>query len=189
MNSQKTFTQASVKKNIFDKAFVFSIALIIIVGGIWAAERILIYMLDRQIAQYEATTEASLASVTAEDVQKVHDITSRLDAIGSNAATQVKTEDLLGSLEKNTIPQVRLTKYEYESDGTIALSGVVSDYRFLAEQLLRYRQDPLFATAEVANTGRTDSGQVTFDIRAAKSQPEPVQVESQPVPSVTPPTQ
>lgn len=182
MNSQKGFTQAPTAKNIFDKAFVFSISLVIIVGGIWATEKILIYLLDRQITEYKEITATSLASVSAEDVQAVHDVTSRLASIEENVATKVNTGELFAVLERTTIPQVRLTRYEYESDGAITLEGVAGDYRFLAEQILRYRQEATLATAEVGSTGRTESGQVTFDIRI-----KPVKKEETPAPSVAPP--
>lgn len=179
LNAQKNFVQAPTSKNIFDKAFFFSITLIVIVMGIWATERILIYLLDKQIVEYQATNAASLDSLNTEDVQRVHDITSRTTAIEENKATKINTGELLVALEKTTIPQTKLTQYEYQSDGTMNISGTVSDYRFLAEQILRYRQEPLFASAEATATSRNEDGQINFDITVTP----PVKEESANVPA------
>ena len=182
MNAQKKFVQAPTSKNIFDKAFVFSIALIVIVGGIWATERVLIYLLDKEIAEYKASTAASLSSLSAENVQKVHDITSRTVAIDKNRATKINTQEILTDLEKSTIPQTTLNSFEYKSDGAMSIAGSVSDYRFLAEQILRYRQTPLFATAEATSANRSDDGQITFDITVSP----PVKEESTGAPAGMP---
>ncbi len=167
MSSQRNFVQAAPPKNIFDKAFVFAISLIVLVGGIWATEYLLIYLADKKIAEYQATSAARLDSLDAKDVQAVHDITSRLATISRYGENRLPMEMLLMSLEKNTIPQVRLTEYEYKSDGAMALKGTTTDYRFVAEQILRYRKDPVFATAEVTATDRTEDGLVSFSILVA----------------------
>lgn len=177
-SSQKTFGTTSTANGIFDKAFAFSFFLVVVVGGLWATERILIYLADRQITNYQATTTASLESVNPEDVQAVHDVTSRLAALQLQGATNMKTGEALAALERATIPQVKLTEFEYINDGLAFIKGNVSDYRFLAEQILRYRQEAIFATAEVTTTGRTDAGQVTFEIRV-----EPPAQETSAVPS------
>lgn len=168
MNSEKNFVQAPAARGVFDKAFGFSVALVVIVGGIWAAERVLLYLTDKQIAEYQATTKASFESVSSEDASSVHDVTSRIVAIGKQGESSVNPGEILAALEKSTIPQVTLTQFEYKKDGTVSLEGNVSDYRFLAEQLLRYRQEEMFSTAEVQNTDRTESGQINFTIIATQ---------------------
>lgn len=178
INSQKNFVQAPSSKKIFDKAFVFSCALVLIVGGIWGGQKFLIYSLNKQIAEYKQTTDASLGSVQAVDVQEVHNVTSRIAVIEKAEKSNVSSTELLAALERSTIPQVKLTDFEYKAAGDITLSGEVSDYRFLAEQILRYRQEALFATAEVTATGRSESGVITFSLTVPQNQsetvPEPV---------------
>lgn len=170
MNSQKNFVSPPTSKNIFDKAFVFSIALVFIVGGIWATERVLIYLADKQITEYQATTAASLSSISAEDVQVVHDVTSRLTTIQKQGSGAFNTNEVLTALERSTIPQVKLTEYEYSSSGSVMMKGVVADYRLLAEQIFRYRQEEIFATAEVIGTDRNEDGQVIFDMKVVPAE-------------------
>lgn len=164
MNSQKNFVASSAPRNIFDKEFAFAVVLVIIVIGLWVTERVLIYLVEKQTTEYQATTAASLSAINAEDVQAVHDITSRITVIEKEGATTISTNDILTALEKTTIPQVRLTEYEYQSDGNIAMKGIVADYRLLAEQILRYRQEAIFANAEVTSTDRNEAGQIVFGI-------------------------
>lgn len=184
MNSQNNFVQAPAGKNIFDKAFVFSIVLIVIVGGIWATERILIYLTDKQIAEYQATTNASFESVSTDDAVAVHDVTSRIATIQKMGATALNSQEILTTLEKSTIPQVKLIEFDYQKDGTATMSGTAPDYRFLAEQILRYRQEKLFGNAQVASTERTESGQVSFTIVATPAAPQ----NETPAPATTMPT-
>lgn len=183
MNSQKNFVQAPAGKGIFDKAFAASIALIILVGGIWGTERVLIYLTDKQIAEYEGTTNTSFESVSADDAVSVHDVTSRIATIQKLGVTSLNSQEILAALEKSTIPQVKLTEFNYKKDGTVTMKGTAPDYRFLAEQILRYRQEAMFSTAEVADTERTDTGQVAFTIRVI---PGASQSESAAPPEVVP---
>lgn len=164
MNSQKNFVQSPPSQGIFDKAFAFSVVLVVIVGGIWATERVLIYLADKQIAEYQAQTAESFASVSAEDAQAVHDVTSRLGTVQkyANTSPTLNSQEILATLESSTIPQAKLTEYEHKSDGRVTIKGTVTDYRFLAEQILRYRQQALFATAEVESTERTEGGKINF---------------------------
>lgn len=172
MNSQKNFVQAPAGKGIFDKAFFFSIVLVVLVGGIWATERVLIYLTDKQIKEYQATTNASFESVSADDTVLVHDVTSRIATIQKLGATTLPSQEILAALERSTIPQVKLTEFDYQKDGTATMSGTAPDYRFLAEQILRYRQESLFRSAEINSTERTETGQVNFTLVATPAAPQ-----------------
>lgn len=181
MNSQKTFVQSSDVKNGLDKAFIFSVLLIVLVGGLWGAERALIYFTEKQTEKYHEQATAQLNAINPEEVQSAHDITSRIAAVKQQQAAKPDLGQIFGALERTTIPQVRLTSFGYASDGAMTIEGVASEYRFLAEQLLRYRQESLFASSELASSSRSDSGQISFSLTVEPAQKAEAAVTAQPI--------
>jgi hypothetical protein len=167
-----TFTIGSDKRvapaaqtRIFDKAFFFSIFLIFVVGSIWATERVLLYLVNQEIAGYQETTAEGLAGADVQVISEAEDFAARSSLI-KEYQERPSALEALQTLEKATIPQVRLIEYSYSEDGTVSLSGTTADYRYVAEQLLRYRQEESLQNMQVASTDRSESGQLVFSFSA-----------------------
>jgi hypothetical protein len=156
---------AGAQTKIFDKAFFFSIFLIFVVGGIWITERVLLHLIDKEITQYQEATTQGLAGADSAVISEVEDFAARSSLI-KEYQERPSAVEALQTLEKATIPQVRLTEYSYSDDGTISLAGTTSDYRYAAEQLLRYRQEESLQNMQVASTDRSEAGQLVFSFSA-----------------------
>lgn len=165
VNSEERVAPVSVSTRIFDRAFFFSIFLIFVVGGIWVTEHVLLYLVNKDIAGYQEKTNQGLMGADTEAINEVEDFVSRSNLVKEHEG-RVTAPELLTTLEKSTIPQVRLTSYEYNANGTITISGLTTDYRFVAEQLLRYRQEESLKAMQVEKTERSESGELTFTFTA-----------------------
>jgi hypothetical protein len=165
VNSEKRMMRAVQQTQVFDKAFFFSISLIFVVGAFWATERVLLHLIEKEISGYKEITAQGLAGADSQAINEVEDFAAR-SALVQEYQDQPSALETLQTLERSTIPQVRLTEYSYNDDGKASLSGVTTDYRYVAEQLLRYRQEQFFQNMQVTATDRSEEGQLTFSFAA-----------------------
>ncbi len=185
VNSDKTVTQKSIQTRIFDKAFFFSISLLFVVGGLWATQKVLLHLVDKDIAQYKASAENSLMGADTNAINQVEDFAARRSIL-KEVDQSVKASELLAVLEKTTIPQVKLSEYSYTEGESITVTGTTTDYRFVAEQLLRYRQEESLATMKVVSTERAEGGQLKFSFSAEITTKKAEDVNQIPTPPPTP---
>lgn len=161
--------QGTKLARVFDKGLAFSIVLVIVVAGAWGVLWFLRFQIDRQITGYHTAVNGSLASVNQSDTAAVEDFATRA-AISSDALKdRVNPLDTLALLEKDTSPQVTLSSFgQNATDGSITVSGITSDYRYLAEQVLRYRQEDALKDITVSSSSRNDQGQILFELAVTK---------------------
>jgi hypothetical protein len=178
---QRTVPQGRIAK-VFDKGFAFSIVLVVLVAGIWGVLWLLGFLIDREITGYHSAVESSLASVNQSDTAAIEDFSTRADIAKETLAERVQPLDMLALLEKDTLPSVSLVNFEQNADdGLFHISGVTSDYRYVAEQVLRYRQEEAFQNISVTGSNRNEEGQIQFELTV--SGPKEPEVQAVPVPN------
>jgi hypothetical protein len=154
-----------------DKGLSFGVLIMAIAFGLWGIERLLIFSLDRETTSYRTKTSEALQQISPDAVKNAEDFYDRSQTIRSSQKMALSGVDILAMLEKTTIPQVRLIDYKHAVDGSVSVRGTTSDYRFVAEQLLRYRSEDALKTMHVGKSERTDTGQVNFEF-VVDSQPK-----------------
>ncbi len=164
-------TIAAPVRKTRDKSLMFGLLIFGVSFGLWGIERLLIFSLDRETASYQAKTTEALQQLSPETAQAAEDFYDRAQTIRSAQTDALNGVDALAMLEKTTIPQVRLTSYRQVNDGSVVIKGTTSDYRFVAEQLLRYRSEAAFNEMHVSKSERTDTGQINFEF-VVESKPQ-----------------
>lgn len=76
---------------------------------------------------------------------------------------------ILGLLEKNAHPQVRLDSFAFATDSPnnptdTVLKGVANDFTSLQQQILIYSKDPLVKKTNLINVSLTKDGTISFEL-------------------------
>jgi hypothetical protein len=170
VNSGRKITQAALPPKIFDKAFLFSLFLVVVVGGAYGIQKFLIFSLQKETARYTEEATTKLSAVSQEQVTKVQDISTRMLAIQKNTKTGRDSQEVLAALERSTMPQSKVGEFTYNKDGSMSFSGSAGDYRLLAEQMIRYQQEKVFAGAKVTGSDRSEDGRIGFSVNVPAGQ-------------------
>ena len=63
------------------------------------------------------------------------------------------------------VPQVVLTEYEYNGgEKQVTVSGKTDNFRYVAEQIISLKSDPMFSQVVVSAISRDKDGKITFTL-------------------------
>ncbi|MFZ1654793.1 MAG: hypothetical protein WAT84_03115 [Candidatus Moraniibacteriota bacterium] len=160
--------QALAQGNFFDRGFFINVAIFVVVLGLYGGSY-----------WYLGTFEAKFTSLQAELVQRkvamknnqsnaVTDFHVRLAAIGTGVRANPDPRDALGELEQLTLPMIRVTEYQRSQSGTtgaaLGIQGVTTNLRYLAQQMLAYKQAAGVTSVHVQSVKYNDAGQIEFEL-------------------------
>lgn len=167
VNLSQSMAQGKEKKRMLPtSSFPISIVLLLLTLAGWGGLRWYMYSLDQKIAELDATISVSGDRLLGESIDRVADFDARMTLLGSDPAELIDPEPLFAQLEALVVPQVLLTKYEYnDRDKVVVISGKTENFRYIAEQIISLKSDPYFSNVRVGAIDRDDQGIIEFTLR------------------------
>lgn len=159
--------QGKEKRHMFAASgFPMSIILLLLTIAGFGGLRWYLYTLDQKIANLDATISVNGDRLVGESIDRVADFDARVTLLGTDPAELIDPQALFVKLESLVVPQVLLTKYEYnDRDKVVVIFGKTENFRYLAEQIISFRSDPSFAELRVDTIDRDDKGAIEFVLR------------------------
>lgn len=155
------------KRSFFDRGFVFSVVLLVIILGVWGGIRYFLFTLNRDITALESQITDSKNELEGEQVDRVLNFDIRKKGIETNMGTNIDVAKHFQDLEAVVIPSVRLTQYALnQNTGAIVISGETSDYKYLAQQLISFKKQAEYSNIRVDRITTTESGDISFTLKA-----------------------
>lgn len=153
---------------IFDSSFtIVTIIFILTIVG-FAGSRFYIKTLDTKRAGLAATLEESSSRLQGKNVDRAAYFDNRLTLVKEQlSARTIDSQKLLNQLETLVVPSIRLTKYEYnETEKFVVVEGDAESLKYVAQQIISFKSDDLFAGIQVHSLTRTKEGRITFSLIA-----------------------
>lgn len=155
-------------KGIFDGSLAIISVIFFLVVASWGGMRWYIKTLNDKLANLDATLEQFSAQLRGDKVNRVAYFDARFGFVGQQMkGAPVDAKKLLGQLESLTVPNVRLTKYEYNEVGKfVVVEGETDNFKYIAEQIISLKSEALFAGIKVDSVQRTKEGRIEFSLKA-----------------------
>ena len=155
------------KRSSFDTGFVFAVILVAIILVVWGGIRYFMFTTDRSVTTLETEISEAGTTLQGEKVDRILAFDTRRGGIEESAKTNEDVAKRLTELEGLIIPSVRLTEYSFNhDDGSVVVSGVTSDYKYLAQQLISLKTKTEYASMRVEKITNTESGDISFTLKA-----------------------
>lgn len=153
------------RQQLMSSGLLISMILLTATLIVWGGLRWYMHSLDQKIAAIDTTIVAGTARLSGESVDRVADFSARMALLGADPAELIDPGVMFAKLESLVVPQVTLVRYEYdESDRISTIVGKTENFRYLAEQIISLRSDPLFAQLRVTGIDRDDEGVIGFTL-------------------------
>ncbi len=153
---------------VFDRSFVMILVIFCLVLASWGGIRWYIKTLDERLAGLSVVIEKNSMQLQGKHVDRVAYFGSRLGFIEKQLnGGAVDSQKLLGQLETLVVPNVRLTEYKYnEAEKVVTISGETDNFKYVAQQIISFKSDDLFAGIKVDSLTRTKEGNIAFSFKA-----------------------
>ncbi len=149
-------------------SFLFSLATIVLVLGIYGGLYFWGVRVDAQVAEVDqnVTEIKRQLSTTSEESDRVHDTFLRVEALRKMSNPDVV--GFLNDLEKNIVVGAVVSKYEYAlAENTITVEGDVIDFNTLLQMVRKLRSSTYFSSVVLESTGFSEKGYVLFSLKMA----------------------
>ena len=145
---------------------VISVIFFLVVAG-FGGLRWYIKTLDNKLTDLSASLDENSSQLRGDKVNRVAYFDARLRLIEQQLnGSAVDSKILLGQMESLILPDVRLTKYEYNETGKfVAVSGETDNFKYVAQQIISLKSEDLFTGIKVESLQRTEAGQIGFSLK------------------------
>lgn len=155
----------SKKRASMSFGFPISIVLLVLTLLGWGGLRWYMSSLDGKIARLDTEIAANSAEFQSERVARVEDFDARLSLLNVDPAESIDPGSIFAKLESVMVPQVVLTEYEYDGEEKkVSVSGKTDNFRYVAEQIISLKSDPMFSQVEVSAVSRDKDGKIKFTL-------------------------
>lgn len=137
-----------------------------IIGFGWL--RWYINKLDGRLADFDAVFAEHAKQLQGEAVDRVARFDDRLTLVEKQASGRsVDSQKLLSQLEGLVVPNIKLTKYEYNEAGKfVEVKGLADSFKSVAQQIIGFKSESLFDGIKVQSLIVNKDGLVEFVFRA-----------------------
>lgn len=166
--SSSTSEKKSGSRGIFDSSFAIVTILFFLAVVGFGGSRWYISTLDAKMTSLAATLEESSSRLQGKNVDRVAHFDNRLTLVAKQRSGRaVDSQRLLSGLESLVVPNIRLTKYEYnEAEKFVVVEGDTESLKYVAQQIISFKSDDLFSGIQVQSLARTQEGRITFSLKA-----------------------
>lgn len=163
--SSSTFEKKDV--GIVDKTFIITVVVFLLVAATWGSMRWYIQTLNDRLAGLDATLAESSLQLRGEAVDRAAHFDTRLTLIGQQLDNgSVDTQALLNQLESLAVPNIKLTRYEYnQAEKFVEVTGETDNFKYIAQQIISLKSENLFRAITVDSIRRTDEGRIAFSFK------------------------
>jgi hypothetical protein len=166
LSQSMTAPEGRLKKSA-SMSFGFPISIVLFVLTLlgWGGLRWYMSSLDGKIARLDVEIAANSAEFHSERVERVENFDDRLSLLNVDPAESIDPESIFLKLESVMVPQVVLTEYEYNGgEKQVTVSGKTDNFRYVAEQIISLKSDPMFSQVVVSAISRDKDGKITFTL-------------------------
>lgn len=134
----------------------------------WGGMRWYLKVLGDNLTQKTALLQSSSAQLRGDTVDRIVNFDTRLTlAKKQGADTVTNTDALLNQLERLVIPNVKLTKYEFnKKDKTVVVSGETDNFKYVAQQLVSFKGESPFVGMGVESLKKNETGRILFSFKS-----------------------
>ena len=141
--------------------FIFGITLVIFLGMKFGYEP----YLDKKIKTLDAEIDKLNQSFTQSQVDNFIKFYSQLSNLKILLNNHIFGSNILKFLEENSLKNLTYTGLDLDvSRKETKLSGTISSYELLAQQLEIFRQSPLVKEVFLKNSRKNDRGEIDFEV-------------------------
>lgn len=157
--------QANRNKNLFDMGLIGSFVIFLIVLGMWGGLEWYTKGVNDEIAAKEAAIAEGNANLSGKNANKVADFADRIILISQDSDV-VNSRGLFAELESLMVPEIVLTKYDYNKEEQyILFAGDTDNFKYLAQQILALKKQPTFSDIKVDSIARSTTGRIVFGLK------------------------
>ncbi len=166
--SSSTLGKKSGSGGLVDSSFIIITILFCLTVAGFGGLRWYISSQDATLADLDATLKEGGLKLQGPTVDRVAYFDSRLTLAEKQASSgAVDSQKLLNELESLVIPSVKLTKYEYNAaEKFVVVSGETDNFKYVAQQVISFKSEKIFAGITVESLTRTESGRIAFSFKA-----------------------
>lgn len=166
--------QALARGTFFDKGFFINTAIFLLVVGLYGGSQWYLGTLEDTLAILHGDASTKIAGLKGNAANQAADLAARLKVITANLESVKEPNTILGELERFTIADIRVTNYSYgEEKQAISISGVTTNLKYLAQQMLSYKKMTNVSSVHVEAVGYSETGQIEFTLELPLTQPIP----------------
>lgn len=159
--------RSSSKKKMFDAGFIIVVIVFVLVLGVWGALWYFSQSAEGEIQALDAQINAATTELTGDEVDRILGFDARVKGIEENVPLHLDTAERFAQLEKMILPSIRLTNFSYDHQkGATVIEGVTNDYKFLAQQLISLKTDPMYQNIRVDAVTTTETGDISFTLKS-----------------------
>ena len=155
------------KKQSFFNGTVIIVSVFFLTLFSWGGMKWYSKLLSDDLIAKTALLEKNSAQLRGSDVDRIVSYNTRFDLIQKQMSDDPSsTEKLLGQLENLVIPNVRLTKYEFnKKDKFVVIEGETNNFKYVAEQLMTFKGESLFSSMIVESLKKNEIGRIVFSFK------------------------
>jgi len=135
----------------------------------WGGMQWYLNTLDKILSEQQALLEENASRLKGDAVDRGASFDARLTLATKqmNEEDPVDTGKLLNQLESLVIPNVKLTKYEFDKNGkSVIVEGETDTFKYVAQQLFVFKGDALFSNIRVDSLKKNLEGRIEFSFKA-----------------------
>lgn len=153
---------------IFDSSLTVILVIFFLVVSGWGGMRWYMKMLDDRLANLDASLQQNSSQLQGDQVNRVAYFDARAGLIKKQLeSSSVDSQKLLSQMESLAVPNVRLTRYEYNEAGRfVEVAGETENFKYVAEQIISLKSEDLFAGIRVDSLKWTKEGRIEFSLKA-----------------------
>lgn len=165
--SSSTLGKKHIESGILSGSSVV-VFLFVLLLALWGSMQWYLKTLDEQRAEKQAALEVNASQLNGDSVDRVASLDARLTLIKKQInENTVDMTKLLNQLENVVLPSVRLTKYEFnQKDKSVLVDGETDNFKYVAQQIISFKSEALFAGIKVQAITRTLEGRIAFSLKA-----------------------
>ncbi|MEK7494444.1 MAG: hypothetical protein AAB615_01075 [Patescibacteria group bacterium] len=164
--SQSNETRKVSGKALVDTGLIVLVVFTTLVVLVWGGLRLYMYTVNKEITSLQTSIDGYGAQLKGDKVDRVADMNERLAYMEKNNGMRVNVSDLMRQLERLTIPEISITKYEYDNaEKLLHISGTTTNFRFVAQQLTSFREESPLENIQIEKLGNIDKGKISFILK------------------------
>lgn len=165
INLHQTYEEKEEKRSFLDTSIFVSLAILVVVLLAYGALVLYNSSLQSSIADANAQTDVTTASIDAAKLNRVHDFNLRLELLQEMMKGEATNMTDLQNIESSMISGVWLANLEYnEEENTYLATGVADTTEAASKQVFQFKSNDYFSNVSVDGLSIEEGGKISFQM-------------------------
>lgn len=143
----------------------FIVLVFFLLLSLWGGMQLYLRSLDDVFSQKRTLLSEGTQNIQREKVNRIAGLDARLTLAQDQIQKSVDTDKILSQLESAVIPNIRLTKYEFnKQSGFVLIEGETDDFKYIAQQISSFKTSGLSQNISVESLDRKE-GLIQFSLK------------------------